>query len=253
MNIAVLTKQERPPTLKSSSAIIDFNSNMNLALITLSALNPVDRASWQAQNLIRRVQERTELQVNRLFEQLLELLSQADVPTQDIPNWVEPVLLLLVRVLGLLLVSLLLYWGRRTVLRLWRRRQNQTDSITTEQTPLQNQTLQDWLAQASAAQAQKDYAAACQALYMALLIQLEEMDWLPQNSALTDQEYLRRLDALWVLSPQAEELPNAWNQLFQTHELLCYGARSASLERFQLCQQAYQLISELPPYQPAVS
>jgi hypothetical protein len=235
--------------LHSNTVILSLGeAPMQLMFTILSVLNPVERASWRIKSLRRQTAEGFELQVQRL----LNWLQQSDSPTQDAPAWLESLLIWLLRGVAVAIGFVLLYWGMKAIKSLLNRRQ-QPSSTSIQQTSIETQTLQDWLAQAAAAQAQQDYAAACRALYMALLIHLEATEWLPQNPALTDQEYLRRLDSLWVLYPQAAELPQAWNQLFQTHELLCYGARTASLERFQRCQQAYQqLTSKLAPYRPVV-
>jgi hypothetical protein len=222
-------------------------------LTMLSTLNLAERVNWQAQNLLRRTGEWSELQLNRL----LEFISRADLPASGTSfNWLEPSLILLARVVAGLVIFILLYWFFKAIISIvsivrgqrWQRR-----STPAQQTPIATQTLEDWLAQATAAQAQQDYATACRALYMALLLYLEKMEWLARNPALTDQEYLRRLNALWVLYPQAAELPQAWTQLIQTHEVLCYGARPASAELFQGCQQSYQrLVSDLTLCRPAV-
>jgi hypothetical protein len=221
---------------------------MQLMFMILSALNPIERANWQIKSLRRQAAEGFELQIQRL----LNWLQGSNSPTQDAPAWLESLLIWLLRGAAVAISFILLYWGMKAIMSLLNRRK-QPSSTSIQQTSIKTQTLQDWLAQAAVAQAQQDYAAACRALYMALLIHLEETEWLPQNPALTDQEYLHRLDSLWVLYPQAAELPQAWSQLFQTHELICYGARTASLESFQHCQQAYQrLTSELVPYRPVV-
>ncbi|PZD73291.1 hypothetical protein C1752_02229 [Acaryochloris thomasi RCC1774] len=223
---------------------------MQLMSIILGALTPIERSRWQFKSLRRQIAERGELQLRRL----LDWLQGSDSTFQDAPDWLGPLLMWLLRAAAVVIVCSLLYWGIKAVISLFNRRRRRQSSITaTQQTSIETQTLQDWLAQAAAAQSQQDYATACRALYMALLVQLEKTEWLAQNPALTDQEYLRRLDSLWVLYPQAAELPQAWSQLFQTHELICYGAQDASLERFQRCQQAYQrLASELAPCRPVV-
>lgn len=221
---------------------------MQLMLIFFSALHPIDRSRWQFQNLRRQIAEGAELQARRFFEWL-----QRSEPS-DAPDWLGPLFLWLLRGAAVMFICIFLYWGVKAILHLLKQRQKRSVSTAVRQTPIETQTVQDWLAQASAAQSQQDYAAACRALYMALLIHLEKMEWLAQNPALTDQEYLRRLDALWVLYPQTAELPQAWSQLFNTHELICYGAQAPSLEAFQRCQQAYQrLMTELTPCRPVGS
>lgn len=218
-------------------------------LILLSALNPIERSQWQFKNIRRQIAEGGELQLKRFFD----WLRRADSPAQDAPDWLGPLLLWLLRGAAAVFICILLYWGVKAILNLLKQRQKTSVPTAVQQTSLETQTVQDWLAQAAAAQSQQDYAAACRALYMALLIHLEKMEWLAQNPALTDQEYLRRLDALWVLYPQATEIPQAWSQLFNTHELICYGAQDPSLEGFQRCQQAYQrLTTDLAPCRPVV-
>ncbi len=220
-----------------------------MRLAMLSTLNFADRANWQGQNLLRRTGEWTELQANRLRD----LLTSPDLPILETPNWLEPRLIVVVKGVALLVAFALLYWITKAFVGLLRRQRLPRRSTLVQQTPMQTKTAQDWLAQATAAQAQQDYATACRALYMALLIHLEKMEWLSQNPALTDQDYLRRLNALWALYPQSAELPSAWTQLIKTHEVLHYGARPASAELFEGCQQSYQrLVTELAPCRPVV-
>ncbi|MGB7416586.1 MAG: DUF4129 domain-containing protein [Thermosynechococcaceae cyanobacterium] len=223
---------------------------MELVLMRLAMLGTLalaDRANWQGQNLLRRTGEWAELQANRFSD----LLTSPDLPLFETPNWLEPRLILVVKGVALLVAFVLLYWISKAVIGLLRRKRRRSTPV--QQTSTRTKTAQDWLAQATAAQAQQEYATACRALYMALLIHLEKMEWLPQNPTLTDQDYLRRLNALWALYPQSAELPPAWTQLIQTHEVLHYGARPASAELFEGCQQSYQqLVTELAPCRPVV-
>lgn len=211
---------------------------MPSALIIFSALNPVERANWQVQNLFRQAGERAELQTRRFFE----ALQGVPFPLEDAAGSLEPILTWAVRILVALFAAAVLLWSRQAI-RQWLRRRRRRSVAPTEVAIAQDLAQQDWLDEAQVAQAQGNYTMACRALYMAFLLRLEETDWLPQDPALTNQEYLQRLDALAVLYAKTTELPTAWGQLFQTHERIYYGAQTASAETFQRCQAAYQQLT----------
>lgn len=113
----------------------------------------------------------------------------------------------------------------------WRLRRG-SDRIVVAVSP--QRTVADWLKQARGAQQQGNYRAACQALYMATLQQLNDRGMIPQELSRTDGEYLNLLQSL--------SLPKPYQVLIRTHERLCFDRVTVSSEVYDRCWQAYQEI-----------
>lgn len=185
----------------------------------------------------RQITERVEY----LFWQWLRSLGRSNTTETPPPDWLEPTVIWVARGLALFFAVALVYVGWRFLWPLLQRWQSRDlRSVQTKQTAIARpQSVTYWLEQARQLQAQEDYSGACRALYMALLIRLEEGGWLNQDQARTDREYLQRLEALWTHGQRPTHLRKAFYQIFQTHEQLCYGQRAVASQTFQNCQDAY--------------
>ena len=219
---------------------------MGYALSLFGAISQWDQTIWRGQNFLRRSAEYIEWQLKQLpMPEALEI--------ENAPSWLDPLLTWVVRGIAFLLVSLLLRWAIRKLwpwMRRWRR--SAPDTSTVKQRTLEpTLSAAEWLARAERAQNQQEYAKACRALYMALLMRLETTGRLSRDPARTDQEYLQRLDALWALDQQSIEVPKAWRQIFQIHERSYYGNQAIAVETYHDCQRAYQTLE--PALQPQTS
>jgi Domain of unknown function (DUF4129) len=200
-------------------------------------MNWFDQANWQFSRLWRQGSEAVEY----FFIRLLRSLSRGSSRESTAPNWLEPLLIaiawFLVAVFAFGLLFLLSRWLWPLIQR-WRHRGLKLSDG--RQTEIARQgTVSSWLEQAQRLHASSDYAGACRALYMALLIRLDEGGWLRQDLARTDREYLRRIDALWVLAKKPLQLRTSFQQIFLTHEQIEFANRPTSAENYQTCQQAY--------------
>jgi len=201
-----------------------------------------DQTLWQVENSVRQTGEWVEWQWQRLGNWVWGSESAGI----NAPTWWGDVLLWLARGLAILMVL----WLLRTLfqqLQGWRRWfTKKIDLSETTQHPLSLDimSVQDWLQQAAQAQVQGNYAAGCRAFYMALLLRLEETEWIYGDRTHTDQEYLQRLESQWALQARPTPLQATWRQIFQAHEVSYYGALSIDAETFQACQQAYQTLDQ---------
>ncbi len=200
-----------------------------------AAANGIDRISWNAQTEIRRWTETVQWQLSQLFAE-----SETDPNGMDWA-WVTPVLLWVLRGLSLVVLGLGLYLLAK---RLWiwlqqtrgaGRSPGQPSALSSPGT-----VKHSWYQQAQAAQARQDYAAAIQAIYMALLERLHQARLLPEDVARTDREYVQTLDRLWSLSDQPIGVRDDWSQIFQVHEALCYGGLPMDAEDYRRCQAAFE-------------
>ncbi|WP_299407027.1 DUF4129 domain-containing protein [Acaryochloris sp. IP29b_bin.148] len=214
----------------------------------ISTVSQFDRTIWQVENSIRQTGEWVEWQWQRLGNWVWGNESTG----LSAPTWWGDLLLWIARGLAVLIIL----WLIRALfqqLRGWRRWFTRKVALSDalQQSLVSDQTtVQDWLQQAMQAQTKGDYAAGCRALYMALLLRLEETGWINGDRTFTNQEYLRRLESQWVLKAKPTRLQAAWRQIFQVHETAYYGAASVSPETFHACQQAYQTLEgalEQPP------
>ncbi len=89
-----------------------------------------------------------------------------------------------------------------------------------------------WVVRSRTFAQQGNYRAACQALYMAVLQQLDDRKLLPSDRSRTDGEYLRFL--------QTQPNPRPYHILFRTHERSCFGEVDISEAQFIDCEQAYR-------------
>jgi len=89
-----------------------------------------------------------------------------------------------------------------------------------------------WVVRSRTFAQEGNYRAACQALYMAVLQQLDDRKILPGDRSRTDGEYLRFL--------QTQPNPRPYYVLFRTHERLCFGDVEISEAQFIDCEQAYR-------------
>ncbi|MGR3274110.1 DUF4129 domain-containing protein [Acaryochloris marina NIES-2412] len=206
----------------------------------ISAVSQFDQAIWQAENSVRQTREWVEFQWQRLGHWVLG----NEAANLNTPPWWGDILLWIARGLAVLIVL----WVLRALyqqLKGWRRWFSKKIALSDAiQQPLISDltTVQDWLQQAVQAQTEGDYANGCRALYMALLLRLEETGWIYRDRAFTNQEYLRRLESQWVLKAKPTRLQGTWRQIFQVHDASYYGAASVTPETFQSCQQAYQTL-----------
>jgi len=185
-----------------------------------------DSLGWQVQLL--------QQQVGEWFERLL---TSAQAPSGKLPNWSVPDW-----------VFRLLFWAIAIVLALWigwqlyrllspflltnlflgrGRSKNPTGEDSTELVPESR-----WVVRSRTYAQQGNYRAACQALYMAVLQQLDDRKLLPSDRSRTDGEYLRFL--------QTQPNPRPYHVLFRTHERLCFGEVEISEAQFIDCEQAYR-------------
>ena len=211
-----------------------FNLPLPLPLLATSTQ---DRINWEIQNGFRRTGE--------WFEWQWEQLSRRnDLEIQPPPSWFDSLLLGLVRGLGILILLILATWGIRRLIAWWRRRRALAASAVEGNT--QNLSPQwhidDWLALARQAQVQEDYAEACRALYMALLLRFEQTGYVLRSPAFTDGEYLQTLSSLWALKAKPLPLQTAWRQIFLTHEQSYYGAQPVTAQTYHDCERAYQTL-----------
>lgn len=190
---------------------------------------------WQISQWQQRISERWELMGSQLGNSL------ADVA---FPSWLDSSL---VRHL-----SYLIFWGMIAVLLIWitwkgqqwvkwyRRKLKSSQRKTIIRNipdTTDDYSLDDWVNQAQQAQKQGDYHQACQCLYQAMLQQLHNQGIVRHHSSRTDGEYGE------IIAQMSQ--PQPYQQLFQTHQELCFGNFPASLSLLEKCWQAYEHIKQL--------
>lgn len=210
---------------------------MGDALGFIGTIGQWERLNWWGQNFLRRSAEYIEWQ-------LKQLPAPKELGWEGPPSWLEALSIWIVRGMGLAL-GLLLLW--LVIKRLWPwyqqwHRASQPATEVTQQTLEPTLSTAEWLLRAERAKNQQDYAQACRALYMALLLRLDSAGWLPRDAARTNQEYLQRLNALWALEQQPTAIYQAWRQIFQVHDQSYYGQQPIAVETFHQCQRAYQTL-----------
>jgi hypothetical protein len=185
-----------------------------------------DSLGWQVQLL--------QQQIGEWFERLL---ASAQAPSGKLPDWSVPdwvfrlffwtIEIALIGWLGWRLYRLLspylftnLFSGR-----------DRSKSATGE-APAEAVPEARWVVRSRTFAQQGNYRAACQALYMAVLQQLDDRKILPGDRSRTDGEYLRFL--------QTQPNPRPYSVLFRTHERLCFGEADISEAQFIDCEQAYR-------------
>ncbi|MDS3859836.1 DUF4129 domain-containing protein [Thermosynechococcaceae cyanobacterium BACA0444] len=208
------------------------------------ALNLPDQARWELDQQWRQTTET----LAYWWEQFLSA-PQSDFQT-DL-NWLEPLAkLLAVLLVGLVLGVVLVRLGQW----LWRKwpKQQATSPTGDLLSVMSSQSVQAWLRQAQASQAQEDYGTACRAYYMALILRLRAGNWLNRGEFFTNGEYWRDLEVAWALGQHPPRLRQPIQQLFQTHSRLYYGGQDISPETMAQCREAYfqvepDLIKPSPP------
>lgn len=206
----------------------------------ISTVSQFDKTIWQVETSIRQTGEWVEFQWQRLGNWVWG----NDTTSVDIPIWWGDLLLWLSRGLAVLMVLWVVYvlYKQLQGWRRWFAKKVNPNEASLQHLNSDTTTIQGWLQQSAQAQAQGDYSAACRALYMALLLRLEETGWLYRDRAYTDREYLQRLEAQWVLKAKPISLQSTWRRIFQVHELTYYGSTSVAVETLQDCQHAYQTL-----------
>ena len=187
---------------------------------------------WQIQRAWQNGSEWTELQVNRLFSNLLDV--DIDPPQIEDLEWWER--LIFHSLLGLLvgLFVLWIWWNRATWQRLWRYLL-QPKAALVSLTPTATVSIAAWQQQAQTAAQQGDYNAACRCLYFATLQYLTENQLIAASPGMTDQEYWRRTQAL----PDK----TAYSLLLLTHQRLFFWRETLSCASFEACQQALKQLA----------
>ncbi len=194
-------------------------------------MNLYDQARWQAAQLWRQTTESAAYWWEQLFA-----VPNAE-PTENV-NWLEPI----ARWLALILMGLVLGIGLLLLGRwLWRkwlksRLRGQPGSTPRLTAP---RPVKEWLLQAQHCQANGDYAGACRAYYMALILRLRAAEWLSRTEALTNGEYWRQLEAAWAMGQHPSRVRHPIQRLFQTHTQLFYGGQAISRETMEQCREAY--------------
>jgi hypothetical protein len=202
----------------------------------------VDKASWTIQTQGRKMGEGFAWAIKKWFERSS---TPQTGPSADW-SWLTTLLFWTLRGLGLVLISLGIYWLARFLWRWFMRLTGTNPDRAKPPEPVRSPL--DWLGVAQAAQAEQDYRKAFQALYKALLLLLNETGLLLHDAARTDRESIRRLDQLWSLSDKPIAVRDDWVILFETHEAMCFGGDDVSRDRFLQCRDAYdQLLPYLKP------
>ncbi|MGF1536752.1 MAG: DUF4129 domain-containing protein [Elainellaceae cyanobacterium] len=187
-----------------------------------------DGAGWQLQQLQQRASEWAEFQL---------LNDPPDIPLDafpTIPGWVVRALLWLI--LGLAVAWLLWIATQiaRPVVQQWLAQRQAIPSSIDRSQAFPGAAV--WIRRSQNWQRQGNYRQACRALYMAMLEHLHETQQVPRSQSRTDGQYKDHTRFL----PQ----PEAYGLLLTVHEQLCFGNSDISLEVFQRCQRAYQLIKQ---------
>jgi hypothetical protein len=173
-------------------------------------------------------------QVGEWFERLL---NSAQAPSGKLPNWSVPdwvfrlcfwtIAIALILWIGWQLYRLLSPYLLKN---LFPEESRSKDAAGNDSVDLVPEAR--WVVRSRTFAQQGNYRAACQALYMAMLQQLEDRKILPGDRSRTDGEYLRFL--------QTQPNPRPYHVLFRTHERLCFGEVDISEAQFLDCEQAYR-------------
>lgn len=195
-------------------------------------MNLYDQIRWNLDRLWQQSNEGITYLLDRLFESPEASENQDWTFLDQLVVWVA-------RWLFLVVIGVSLYFLGRWLWRWWQRQQGRITNPT-QINPLERpRPVREWLELAQKLQTEEDYAGACRALYMALLVRLEEAGWLRTTPAATNVEYLRDLEVQWALGQRSPQVRQGIYQLFQTHTLSYYGRSPISLETLQDCQAAY--------------
>lgn len=190
----------------------------------------INSPAWQLRQAMQNLGEWFEYQFSRI-----------DVDGPEVPRW--PWLGPVAEGLFWLMVAALTLWTgwliyRGVVAYLNQRQQKVRTGATQFSAPTAAALKQaaHWWREAQQLAQQGDYAAACQALYMAGLARLNDSETVLYRPSRTDGEYL---DCMAANPSRPYEL------LIRTHERLTYGDAPATEETYQRCRRAYQEIAQL--------
>lgn len=203
---------------------------MGPALPNFSAMSDLphrtNSLAWQLRQTVQKLAEWSEYQLSRL-----------DVNTPELPRW--PWLESLARGLFWMAIAafaLWIGWLLYRVITAYLSRRQLTSSTSRAAPPAEAALKQAafWWREAQRLAQQGDYAAACQALYMAGLARLNDTEAVLYRPSRTDGEYL---DCIAAHPSRPYEL------LIRTHERITYGDAQATEETYQRCRSAYQEIA----------
>ncbi|TVQ07673.1 MAG: DUF4129 domain-containing protein [Leptolyngbya sp. DLM2.Bin27] len=188
----------------------------------------INSPPWRARQGIQNLGEWWEYQVARL-----------DIDGPAVPRW--PWLGPVAEGLFWLMVAALCLWTGwliyRGLVAYFDQRQQAKTGATQVAAPTAAALKQaaHWGREAQQLAQQGDYAAACQALYMAGLARLNDTEAVLYRPSRTDGEYLDRI---------AFHPSRPYELLIRTHERLVYGNALATEETYQRCRRAYQEIAQ---------
>jgi Domain of unknown function (DUF4129) len=179
---------------------------------------------WQLEQLQQQVGEWIEVKLRS---------DDRDLNLDIFPPWLGP---LLIRLVWLILVGLVIWFGYRIIYPYWQRwvSQNDRSKLTLDRSPEKVYTVAELLAQSQQFQTDGDYTQASRWLYLAMLQRLNDTNLIPHQFSRTDREYLQLLRTVPVM--------NVGEILVSIHEQLHFGDRAISSADFDRCQQAYQQI-----------
>lgn len=195
-------------------------------------MNFYDQIRWNLDRLWQQGNEGVSYLLDRLLETPEATEDQDWTFLDAIVVWVARWLFLVVMGVGLYILGRLLW-------RWWQGRQRRAIAVMAVNPLERPRPVREWLELAQKLQAEEDYGGACRALYMALLVRLDEAGWLRSKPAATNIEYLKDLEVQWALGQRSPQVREEIYQLFQTHTLSYYGRSPISLETLQACQAAY--------------
>ncbi len=187
----------------------------------------INSPAWQLRQAMQNLGEWFEYQFSRI-----------DVDGPEVPRWpwLGPVAegLFWVMVAALTLwTGWLIYRGLVAYLNQRQAKTGATQAFAPTEAALKQAA--HWWREAQRLAQQGDYAAACQALYMAGLARLNDTERVLYRASRTDGEYL---DCMAANPSRPYEL------LIRTHERITYGDAPATEETYQRCRRAYQEIAQ---------
>lgn len=187
----------------------------------------INSPAWQLRQAMQNLGEWFEYQFSRI-----------DVDGPEVPRWpwLGPVAegLFWVMVAALTLwTGWLIYRGLVAYLNQRQAKTGATQAFAPTEAALKQAA--HWWREAQRLAQQGDYAAACQALYMAGLARLNDTERVLYRASRTDGEYL---DCI------ATDPSRPYELLIRTHERITYGNAPATEETYQRCRRAYQEIAQ---------
>ncbi len=187
--------------------------------------------AWELQRLTQNLREWLEWNTGRFWDRV----PPVDLPQIDNWEWWESLIFHGLIWLGIALAIAVLWFNRKAWQRYW---YNLTAMDLRPSFPATPPGASYWVKLAHQTARQGDYYQACRHLYLAMLQMLQDQQLADQTPARTDREYQRLTEQL----PQA----TAYATLFTIHQELCFGQQQASLQLFQDCQEAINLLHRNP-------